>query len=287
MTDDVLVRVRNVSKAYTLNGGLFGARKDLRALKDVSLSLRRGECLAVVGESGSGKSTLASIIMGLERPTSGTVLMGETPIEQVGRRTLAKRIQPVFQDPYASLNPSHTIRAIVGRPLKVHSRSNSQEHERAVRDCIERVGLHPDVLDRYPSQLSGGQRQRVAIARALVSSPEVVVLDEPTSALDVSIQAQILNLLSDLRADLGLTYLFISHDLGVVNHIADRVVVMRKGEIVEEGPAQSVFNAPRHPYTQMLLASILDIHGTTARVELPSSSEANNRAMDTGTADHG
>ena len=237
--------------------GLFGSVKPLTAVNDVSLQLGRGEVLGLVGESGCGKSTLAKILLGLEAPTTGQVLVDGEDISAQGRLALARRIQPIFQDPYSSLNPRKSIADIISLPLRVHGIGDEASRMRQVREILDVVGLPARVMNTYPSQMSGGQRQRVAIARALIMKPEVVICDEPTSALDVSVQSQILNLLGELRREFGLTYLFISHNLAVVEHLATRVAVMYLGRIVEENSVAGLFDAPRHPYTQALLKSVL------------------------------
>ena len=252
-----LLELRNLGCAYDVKGGWFAKRQTLHAARDVNLGVRRGEVLAIVGESGSGKTTLGRMMLGLLTPTEGEILMEGRPLAGAQRQALARRIQPVFQDPYSSLNPRKTVAQIVGFPLKVHGIGTKDERRRAVEEMMERVGLARRLMHSYPSQLSGGQRQRVAIARALVMKPEIVVCDEPTSALDVSVQAQILNLLKELRDAFNLTYVFISHDLGVVEYMADRIAVMYLGRIVEYGAAREVLAKPRHPYTQALLRSIL------------------------------
>ena len=258
MTDAVpLLELRNVTRTYRVRQGLFGAAKPLGALSGVTLALGRGEVLGLVGESGCGKSTLARILLGLESPTSGEVLIEGRSIGEQSRGALARRIQPIFQDPYSSLNPRKAIEDIVSLPLRIHKIGDGPGRARAVAEILDVVGLPSRVLRSFPSQLSGGQRQRVAIARALVMKPEIVICDEPTSALDVSVQSQILNLLSDLRREFGLTYLFISHNLAVVEHLATRVAVMYLGRIVEEADAASLFERPRHPYTDALLQSVL------------------------------
>lgn len=256
MTAPVL-ELRDVTKTYRVKQGLFGAPRPLTAVNDVSISLGRGEVLGLVGESGCGKSTLAKILLGLEAPTSGQVLVDGQEIGGQDRLALARRIQPIFQDPYSSLNPRKTIADIVSLPLRVHSIGDAKSREKSVRETLDVVGLPSRVMNTYPSQMSGGQRQRVAIARALIMRPEIVICDEPTSALDVSVQSQILNLLNELRAEFGLTYLFISHDLAVVEHLATRVAVMYLGRIVEEAGVGSLFDAPRHPYARALLNSVL------------------------------
>ena len=236
---------------------MFRAARDLKAVDDASLSIRRGEVVAVVGESGCGKTTLSRMILGLERPTDGDILLDGAPVAGIDRLALSRRVQPVFQDPYSSLNPRKTIGQIIADPLQIHRIGTSAEQTAKVEAIMERVGLPRRLIHSYPSQLSGGQRQRVAIARALVMKPEILICDEPTSALDVSVQAQILNLLKDLRDEFDLTYVFISHDLSVVRYMADRVLVMYLGRIVETGPTADVLGSPKHPYTKALLASIL------------------------------
>ncbi len=222
----------------------------------MSFTVAAGETLAIVGESGSGKSTVARIVLRLLDPTAGRVVLDGDDITKVRGRALRRvrpRMQIVFQDPYSSLDPRMTVQATVAEPLRVAGRRS--EVATRVREVLDLVGLGPELCDRYPHELSGGQRQRVGIARALVLSPELLVLDEPVSALDSSVQAQILNLLVDLQARLGLTYLFISHDLAVVRHVADRVAVMHLGRIVETAPTEALFAAPSHPYTQALLSA--------------------------------
>jgi peptide/nickel transport system ATP-binding protein len=229
----------------------------LRAVADVDLDLGQGEVLGLVGESGSGKSTLAKMLLGLLSPDAGTIRLAGADVGGMGRRALARRIQPVFQDPYSSLNPRKSVAAIVALPLAVQGIGSADERRARAIAMLSRVGLSSRHADVYPSELSGGQRQRVAIARALVVEPEIVLLDEPTSALDVSVQSQILNLLLDLRRDLGLTYIFISHNLAVVEHMATRVAVMYLGRIVEMAERDALFREPRHPYTRALLDSVL------------------------------
>ena len=257
MTAGGILECEGVTRVFRIRKGLLAPTRTLRAVSDVSLSVARGEVLAVVGESGCGKTTLARMLLGLLPPTSGRISFESRSIRAAGRIAVARQVQPVFQDPYSSLNPRKTVEQIVGLPLAVHRLGTPAERRKRVREIIELVGLSGHLAHAYPNQLSGGQRQRVAIARALAMKPNVVVCDEPTSALDVSVQAQILNLLQELRRELNLTYIFISHDLAVVEHIADRVAVMYLGRLVELGETGRVFEEPRHPYTQMLLQSIL------------------------------
>jgi len=254
---DIALELCALSKVYTLKRGMFKAPGEIRAVNDVSLRLYRGETLGLVGESGCGKSTLAKMLLGLLEPSSGNVLINGQEVDPTLRKDNARHIQPIFQDPYSSLNPRKTVAEIVGLPLRLHRIGSSTEQQKAVRKILDLVGMPERTYGQYPNQLSGGQRQRVAIARALILQPDILICDEPTSALDVSVQAQILNLLLDLKAEFGLTYLFISHDLGVVEHLVDRVAVMHRGGIVELETREKIFSAPGHPYTRMLLASAL------------------------------
>ena len=228
-------------------------RGTVKAARGVGLRVARGEVLGLVGESGCGKTTLSRILLGLMPPSSGEVLVGGEPMSAADRKARARRIQPVFQDPYSSLNPRKTVSQIVSAPLEVHDVGAPGDRARVVAETLDLVGLPRRVADSYPGQMSGGQRQRVAIARALVMRPEVMICDEPTSALDVSVQATILNLLRDLQEELGLTMLFISHDLPVIRQMCDRVAVMRHGTICEIAPAERLFEAPEHDYTRHLI----------------------------------
>ncbi|WP_343652661.1 ATP-binding cassette domain-containing protein [Herbaspirillum sp.] len=254
---DIALELCALSKVYPLKRGLFQPPGQLKAVNDVSLRLYRGETLGLVGESGCGKSTLAKMLLGLLAPTSGNVLINGQEVDPTQRKEHARHIQPIFQDPYSSLNPRKTVGEIVGLPLKLHGIGTAADRARQVKDILDLVGMPERTHAQYPNQLSGGQRQRVAIARALILRPDILICDEPTSALDVSVQAQILNLLLDLKAEFGLTYLFISHDLGVVEHLVDRVAVMNQGCIVELQSREQIFSDPQHPYTRMLLASAL------------------------------
>ena len=250
------IEVRNVAKLFRQSTGMFSAPRMVRAVDGVSFAVPQGGCFGIVGESGCGKSTLARLILGLHPPTGGDILVDGRALGGMHRRERAKLIQPVFQDPFSSLNPRRRVADIVGLPL---SAQGVGEPERRVRvaEMLERVGLTAEQGQRMPAQLSGGQRQRVAIARALVVRPSIVVCDEPTSALDVSVQAQILNLLADLRRELGLTLVFISHNLAVVEHICDEVAVMYLGRVVERTQTDALFRRPTHPYTRALLESVL------------------------------
>jgi oligopeptide transport system ATP-binding protein len=261
IADDVILEVRDLVKHFPVGGGFFGGQPAfVRAVNGVSFTIRKGETLGLVGESGCGKTTTGRCILQLERPTSGSVIFEGrelTTMEPAELRKVRRRVQVIFQDPYSSLNPRMTVGQIVAEPMSVHGLVKDSGKRRArVRDLLGRVGLLPQHADRYPHELSGGQRQRVGIARALALEPSLIVCDEPVSALDVSIQAQIINLLEDLQAELGLTYLFVAHDLAVVRHISDRVAVMYLGNIVELAPRKELYDEPLHPYTRALLSAV-------------------------------
>jgi oligopeptide/dipeptide ABC transporter ATP-binding protein len=253
MTPYVVLRTAGLRKHFPLAG-----RRRLMAVDDVSLELRAGETLALVGESGSGKSTLARCVVRLIEPSGGVVEVNGRPIGGLGAMALAglyREVQMVFQDPNASLNPRMTVRQVLHEPLRLHLKLSPERREQRAAELVGLVGLAPAHLDRYPHELSGGQRQRVGIARALAVEPNILILDEPTSSLDVSVRGQVLDLLRRLQQELRLAYLFISHDLQVVRHVADRVAVMYLGMIVETGPTAAVFASPAHPYTHALLSA--------------------------------
>ena len=256
-----LLEVDSLKVYFPITSGIVLNRHvgDVKAVDDVSFTIDQGETLGLVGESGCGKSTLGRAILRLYEPTAGRVVFDGQDIthtKEGGLRSLRRRMQMVFQDPYASLNPRHSVGRIVGEPLRTHSVSNRSETGTRVRELLSLVGLPPDAVGRYPHEFSGGQRQRIGLARALALNPEFLVCDEPVSALDVSIQAQIINLMEKLQSELGLTYLFIAHDLAVVRHISDRIAVMYLGKIVEVAPADDLYDNPLHPYTITLLSSI-------------------------------
>jgi dipeptide transport system ATP-binding protein len=255
---EVVLEANNLRREYHVGGGLFGRSRVIHALKGVSLSLRKGKTLAVVGESGCGKSTLARIITMIDAPTSGELRL-EGEVVDIRRRgltpALRRKVQIVFQNPYGSLNPRQKIGDVLMEPLVLNTDMPPARRRERALEMLRKVGLQPEHFNRYPHMFSGGQRQRIAIARALMVNPSLLVLDEPVSALDLSVQAQILNLLSDLQDEFALTYVFISHDLSVVRYIADEVMVMYFGEVVESGSRDAVFADPQHAYTRTLFAA--------------------------------
>src|SRR5690242_1403414 len=274
-----VLEASDLHRHYSVSRGVFRGHAMLKAVAGTSFSLQAGRTLAVVGESGCGKSTLARMVTMIEKPTSGSLTLDGTEVataDAATLKTLRPKVQMVFQDPYGSLNPRKQVGQILEEPLEINTRLDSAKRRESAQAMLAHVGLRPEHYSRYPHMFSGGQRQRIAIARALMLRPKIVVADEPVSALDVSIRAQVLNLLMDLQAELDLAYLFISHDLGVVRHIANEIVVMYLGRIVELGPSQTVFARPRHPYTLALLASTpaVDPGSRSVRVgvrgELPS-----------------
>jgi len=256
-----ILRVENLVKRFPIKGGIFGREvASVKAVSDVSFSINRGETLGLVGESGCGKSTLGRCILRLQEPTAGKIFFDGRDITEINSgemRKLRRKMQIIFQDPYSSLNPRMTVQSMLMEPLKIHGiGSNQQERKKRILDLLDVVGLRKDSLNRYPHEFSGGQRQRISIARALAVEPELIICDEPVSALDVSIQAQIINLLMDLQDEFGLTYLFIAHDLKVVEHISNRVAVMYLGKIAEIAHADELYSNPRHPYTRALLSAV-------------------------------
>ena len=256
---EAAIRIENLTKTFGGGRALFGARSAaIQAVKDVSLTLERGETLGIVGESGSGKATLARMLVGLERPSSGSIVIEDRPwrdLARSGPRAFGQAIQYVFQDPVASLNPRKTVDDILDVPLRLLRGLDRSARNMRKRELVDAVQMPANTLERFPHEFSGGQAQRIAIARALAAEARTLVLDEPVSALDVSVQAQVLLLLDELRSAFGLSYLFISHDLAVVEAISDRVGVMYLGEVVEIGPAERLFAAPQHEYTRTLIAS--------------------------------
>jgi oligopeptide/dipeptide ABC transporter ATP-binding protein len=271
-----LLELRDLVMHFTVRGegAVFRAKEKVRAVDGVSLTLHEGQTLGLVGESGCGKSTTGRLITRLLQPTSGQILYKGHDISRLSERELRpyrRELQLIFQDPYSSLNPRHTVGAIIGTPLRVHDIVPKGRELARVQELLEVVGLNPEHYNRYPHEFSGGQRQRIGIARALAMQPKVIVADEPVSALDVSIQAQVMNLLGDLRREFGIAFIFIAHDLGVVRQFCDRVAVMYLGRIAESGTRDAVYSAPQHPYTQALLSAVPDlgvVRGTPPKVRI-------------------
>jgi peptide/nickel transport system ATP-binding protein len=278
MTEAPLLELRGLEVRFPIRSGVLIDRHvgDVRAVDGVDLEIRRGETLGLVGESGCGKTTLGRSLLRLVEPTGGRILFDGQDITEASPRDLRRlrqRMQMVFQDPYSSLSPRQSVQRIVGEPLRVHGIAKGAEADRRVGDLLERVGLPRSAARRYPHEFSGGQRQRIGLARALALNPDLIVADEPVSALDVSIQAQIVNLLEDLQDELGLTYLFIAHDLAVVRHISDRIAVMYLGRVVEVAESADLYAAPQHPYTRALLSAVPIpdpvVEATRERILLP------------------
>ena len=255
-----LLIVEHLKKYFPIHRGVFGGVADyVKAVDDVSFTINRGETFGLVGESGCGKTTAGRAILRLLEPDGGKIRFEGVDLRELGKQDLRRKrrdMQIIFQDPYASLNPRMTIRTIVGEPFAIHNIAKGSERDDRVRDLLKTVGLDSSVMNRYPHEFSGGQRQRVGIARALALKPKLIVADEPVSALDVSIQAQIINLLADLQGELGLTYIFIAHDLSVVRHVSNSVAVMYLGKVTELAPVEQLWNHPRHPYTDALLSAV-------------------------------
>jgi len=256
-----LVDVRDLKMHFPLTRGIIFQKVvgQVRAVDGVSFSIEKGQTLGLVGESGSGKTTIGRTIVRLYKPTTGQVLFGDTDLAKLGGeelRQIRRRVQMVFQDPYASLNPRYTIGSLIAEPMHIYDIGSSNEIREKTAELLSVVGLRAEYIDRYPHEFSGGQRQRIAVARALAINPEFIVLDEPVSALDVSVRAQVLNLLQRLQKQFDLTYLFVSHDLSVVRHVADRIAVMYLGKIVELSDRDELYTAPKHPYTQALLSAV-------------------------------
>lgn len=259
----MLLEVKNLKKYFPIKSGLFSRTTDqLKAVDDISISLKENEVLGVVGESGCGKSTLGKTILHLHEPTSGTVIFQDKQInyrDESQRVNLRKNMQIIFQDPANSLDPRQTIRDILDEPLKIHAFGDRNRREKRILELLNMVQMPSNIRNRYPHEFSGGQCQRIGIARALALEPKLIIADEPVSALDVSVQAQIINLMKELKKELGLSYIFISHDLGVVRHISDRIAVMYLGKIVETGSSEDIINSPMHPYTKALISAVPSI----------------------------
>ncbi|MFP3455482.1 peptide ABC transporter ATP-binding protein [Psychrobacter sp. SIMBA_152] len=277
MSNKVVLKADNLHKHYPVSQGLGKAKAYVKALNGVSFELEAGKTLAVVGESGCGKSTLARQLTLIEAPTQGELFIndeGTTGYSRKALKELRTEIQMVFQNPYGSLNPRHTIGYQLTEPLDIHTKLSKEEKRDKINEMMRNVGLRPEHAGRFPHMFSGGQRQRIALARAMMLNPKIVVADEPTSALDVSIQAQVLNLFMDLQDEYRTAYVFISHNLSVVRHVADDVMVMYLGQAVEHGPKEAIYNAPKHPYTIALLAAAPTVNGhkndLTLQGELPS-----------------
>ncbi|WP_395025582.1 ATP-binding cassette domain-containing protein [Comamonas odontotermitis] len=278
MSHTPLLEIRDLVRTYTLpREKLFAPPPTVEALKGVGFSLQAGKSLGVVGESGSGKSTLARLVMALDAPTSGQVLLQGQDLHRMPANDLRrarKDFQMVFQDPYGSLDPRQTVERIVSEPLQAQADSSRAEQRTRTIEVLQQVGLRPQDVDKYPHEFSGGQRQRIAIARALITKPQLIVADEPVSALDVSVQAQVLNLMQDLQTEFGITYMLISHDLAVINHLCDEVVVLYKGEIVERGTPAQLFQHAQHPYTQKLVGAVPQVRSRRRHLQATQAVQA-------------
>ena len=278
-----LLQTQGVSKSYVLpRRQLWQAPPQVQALRDIDVTVYSGRNVGIVGESGSGKSTFARVAMGLDAPSTGHVLWDGQDIHQLPGKVLRsarRNYQMVFQDPYGSLDPRMSVARIVAEPLEALSRTSRAEQREQAAEVLDQVGLHTNDLDKYPHEFSGGQRQRIAIARALITRPKLIVADEPVSALDVSIQAQVLNLMLDLQQRFGMTYLLISHDLAVVNHLCEEVIVMQQGRVVERGTPKQLFTQARHPYTQTLLNAVPQIAPGRARAMRSLRAKANSNLV--------
>ena len=263
MSNEVLIEAKDICKYFPLMGGIFPHETgSVKAVNNVSLQIHKGETLGLVGESGCGKSTLGNVLLGLEKPTSGQVIYNGIELYGCRRseyKKIRQEIQVIFQDPYESLNPRMTVRELVAEGLRIRGGMTKAEQKARVMEILKQVGLNPEHYNRYPHEFSGGQRQRIGIARALIVEPKLIICDEPVSALDVSVQAQILNLLSDLQKKYNMTYLFIAHGLNVVKYLSDRIGVMYLGQLVEVADSEELFVSPKHPYTQALISAIPDV----------------------------
>ena len=275
-----IIEIKNLHVQYETSKGILGGKQVVKAVNGISLDIKRGEILAIAGESGCGKSTLAKAIIKLEEPNQGEIFFQEKDMLKMSSTELKefrKHVQMIFQNPYSSLDPKMRIYDTLKEPLKINTTLSNSEIDKIIEETISKVGLDKDCLSLYPHEFSGGQRQRIAIARALVLSPEFILADEPVSALDVSIQAQIINLLKELRDNFNLTFMLITHDMGVIKYLADRVAIMYLGEIIEIGNVEEIFNNPKHPYTKALLSSVPDLNNKTEKIilkgDLPSPTE--------------
>lgn len=258
-SNEIIFDIKQLEKTYYISRGLFKKPTKIEAVKKIDFQVSKGETLSIVGESGCGKSTTAKMLLNIEEPTSGKIFYRGKDISTFSKeewREYRKKVQIIFQDPYSSLNPRWKVGKIIAEPLKLNTDLSKKQIVEKVYEIMEKVGLQKEWYDRYPHQFSGGQRQRIGIARALILNPEVIVCDEPVSALDVSIQAQVLNLLLDLQEEFNLTYVFISHDLSVVEHISDRIMAMYFGDVVESSSVEELFSNPKHEYTKKLLSAI-------------------------------